>query len=410
MTTPSPDQLVLDGGWADLSKTRPVPEIDFAALDAYRKARLRAAMARADVAVLMLHNPLSLRYAAEYQTYQLFQAHVPSTYMFLAQDGPTVMFNGYGVPPGADETREGQPFSFFDAGTELPEYTRRLADDMVNYLAEIGSDSRRVAAEYINPSLTQALLQRGLEVIDGTPIAEEARIIKSPEEVECIRWAVAVAEHGIAKMREALRPGITELQLWGLLNYANLANNGAWHDGRMLASGPRTNPWLQEASPRVIESGDLVAFDTDMVGPFGYFADISRTFHCGPARPTKRQKQLYRYALDEIEHNLALVRPGITLSAFQAAAWPVPEEFQLQAYPCVVHAVGMCDEVPRINYAHRGPVAYDGVIEPGMVLCIESYIGAVGECDGVKLEQQVLVTEDGYEALSGYPWEEELLE
>ena len=71
----------------------------------------------------------------------------------------------------------------------------------------------------------------------------------------------------------------------------------------MLASGDRINPWLREASERRVEAGDLVGFDTDMVGPFGYCADISRTFFCGPGRPTRRQKQLYRHALDEIEHN-----------------------------------------------------------------------------------------------------------
>ena len=147
-----------------------------------------------------------------------------------------------------------------------------------------------MALEYVNPSLTQALLQRGIEVLDGVMIAEDARVIKSDDEIDCIRWAIAVAELGIAKMKEALRPGVTELQLWGLLNYTNLANAGAWHDGRMLASGDRINPWLQEASTREIQSGDMVGFDTDMIGPNGYFADISRTFHCGPALPTKTAK------------------------------------------------------------------------------------------------------------------------
>lgn len=116
-------------------------------------------------------------------------------------------------------------------------------------------------------------------------ILEDARVIKSEDEVACIRWAVAVAELGIAKMKEALRPGVNELQLWGLLNYTNLANAGAWHDGRMLASGDRINPWLQEASTREIQSGDMVGFDTDMIGPMGYFADVSRTFHCGLQNP-----------------------------------------------------------------------------------------------------------------------------
>ena len=88
----------------------------------------------------------------------------------------------------------------------------------------------------------------------------------------------------------------------------------------------------------------------------------------------------------------------------------MPEEFQERAYVCVIHAVGMCDEYPRINPIFRGPTPYDGTIEAGMVICVESYMGAVGERDGIKLEQQVLVTETGTEPLSTYPWEEALLD
>ena len=70
----------------------------------------------------------------------------------------------------------------------------------------------------------------------------------------------------------------------------------------------------------------------------------------------------------------------------------------------------MCDEYPRINPVFRGPNPYEGTIEAGMVLCIESYMGAEGETGvGVKLEQQVLVTESGYELLSSYPLEESLM-
>jgi len=241
-------------------------------------------------------------------------------------------------------------------------------------------------------------------------ISERARVIKSADEIACMRWATAVAEHAIARVRQTIEPGVKEVQLWALLNYTNIANNGDWHDGRMLASGPRINPWCQEASERRLEPGDLVGLDTDMIGPFGYFADVSRTFHCGPSGPTARQKQLYRLARDEIEHNLRLVRPGISLTQFQEKAFAVPEAFHQNAYPCVIHGVGMCDEYPRVNPIFRGATPYDGELAAGMVICVESYMGAVGERDGVKLEQQVLVTEDGYEMLTTYPLEEALLD
>ncbi len=410
MTHPSPEHMVLADDWSNLARFRTPPEIDQERLRAYRLGRIKQGLKRQDAALCLLTNPISMRYAVDYNTYLQFQSHIPSSYLVVPQDGPVVMYNAYGPPPGADEARSGRALAHFDGGDELADQARLLADDIVNFLSEIGTDNRRVALEYVNPSLTQALLQRGIEVADGVMISEDARVIKSPDEVECIRWAVAVAELGIAKLKEALRPGVTELQLWGLLNYTNLANAGAWHDGRMLASGDRINPWLQEASDRVIESGDLVGFDTDMIGPNGYFADVSRTFHCGPAKPTKRQKQLYRFALDEIEHNLKLIKPGISFTELQRLAYPIPEEFQDNAYPCLVHGVGMCDEYPKIDPIHRRINVYDGEVEKGMVLCIESYMGAVGERDGVKLEQQVLVTDDGYEPLSTYPFEECLLD
>ena len=405
----SPDALVLNDDWSDLSRYRAMPEIDRGRLHAWRMGRLKRALERHGAAMAVLVNPISLRYAVDYRTYALFQAHIPTTYLFVPQDGPVVIHGAYGVPGAADEARPGRPISFFDGGPDLAEGARLLADDIVRYLSEVGTDNRRVAMEYANPSITQALLQRGLEVIDGVAISEEARIIKSDDEIACIRWAVAVAELGIAKVKEALRPGVSEVQLWALLNYTNLANNGDWHDGRMLASGPRINPWCQEASERRVEAGDLVGFDTDMIGPFGYFADISRTVFCGPGTPTRRQKQLYRLAVEEIDHNLALIRPGITLREFQGSAYRPDEAFHENAYPCVIHGVGMCDEYPRVNPRFRGPTPYDGVLEAGMVICVESYMGAVGERDGVKLEQQVLVTEDGYEMLSSYPLEDDLI-
>lgn len=399
----------MQDGWSDLRQFRALPDINHQRLLQYRTDRLRAEMRAADVAALVMVNPISLRYAVDYSSYALFQSRIPSTYLFMAADGPTVIHGAYGDSPLIDRAQPARHISFFDGADTMADNARLLADDLVRYLAEIGTDNRRIAIEYVNPSVTQACLQRGLDVIDGIALSEKARVIKSDDEIECVKWAVAVAELGIAKMKEALRPGITELQLWGLLNYTNLANQGEWHDGRMLASGPRINPWLQEASQRVIQSGDLVGFDTDMVGPMGYFCDISRTFHCGPAKPTPRQKEIYQLAHAEVQHNLALVRPGITFHEIQARSFPIPDECQDNAYPCIIHGVGMCDEYPRINPAHRGPNPYDGVIEAGMVLTIESYMGPKGERDGVKLEEQVLVTEDGYEMLSSYPMEADLL-
>jgi Xaa-Pro dipeptidase len=410
MCAKSTDDLVFDDDWSDLTRIRDKPQINSARMYEYRRERLREQLRLHEADFCILLNPISLRYAVDYRSYMLFQSHIPTVYLFLPQDGPTVLYGCYYDVPQVDDFRPGRPHAFFEGGTNIDAAATALADDVVAYLDEIGSRNRRVAIEYVNPSVTQALEARGVEVIDGVRITELARLIKSADEIDCMRWAIAVGEHGAAMMKRALRPGVTELQLWGLLNYTNIANDGDWHEGRMLSSGPRTNPWLQEASARSIEAGDLVGFDTDMVGPFGYFVDLSRTFHCGPLKPTRRQKQIYRMAVDEIEHNLQLVRPGMTLLEMQRQAYPVPEECQKNAYPCIMHAVGMCDEYPQAKPLFRAVNPYDCSLQAGMVVCIESYMGPEGERDGVKLEQQVLITETGYELLTTFPYEASLLD
>ena len=73
---------------------------------------------------------------------------------------------------------------------------------------------------------------------------------------------------------------------------------------------------MQEASERKVQSGDRVGFDTDMVGPYGYCADLFTVFHCGPAKPTARQKELYRLCAGEVEFNLGLIKAGVSFPVF----------------------------------------------------------------------------------------------
>ncbi len=405
----SPDALIAEDNWSDLSQFRAPPEINIQRMHDYRIGRIRQQMIDSDIGVLVMVNPISMRYAVNYRSYGIFSMHIPSAYLIMSCDAPFLICNG--IDPKLDNKHiaSGQPISYFYGGDDLSIYAERFVDHIEAYLLDHNIAQKRVALEYINPSIVQSLEKRHIDVVDGVGLVERARLIKNTDEVNCIKWSVAVAEHGAMMVKQALKPGVSEQQLWGILNYTNLANDGDWHEGRMLASGPRINPWLQEASSRKLESGDLVGFDTDMVGPYGYCADLSRTFHCGPTKPTNRQKQLYQLSVNEIEHNLNLIKAGASYSSIQQNAFQTPMEFRKQAYPCVIHGVGMCDEYPHLHQGYREPIEFDNHLQQGMVICVESYIGAVGEPNGVKLEQQVLVTEEGYELLSTMPYETALM-
>jgi len=273
----------------------------------------------------------------------------------------------------------------------------------------MGAGARRLALDRADLLGAAALQAQGFTLVEGQRLLELARAIKSPEEIACMRLSLAVADLGMQRMRAALRPGMTENELWAELHHANIVNGGEWIETRLLSSGPRTNPWFQEASARRIQAGELVSFDTDMIGPYGYCSDVSRTFLCGNAPASPAQKSLYALAVEQIEFNCALLRPGLPFREFTERAWTIPARFAQQNYGCIAHGVGMVDEWPAIGCDPRDPLLQDGVLVPGMTLCVESYLGEVGGTEGVKLEQQVLITERGHEILSNFPLEPRLL-
>ncbi len=145
MNAESVDKLVFDDDWSDLSRFRDVPQINLERLSAYRMARLKRQLKLHDAAMVVLVNPISLRYAVDYRSYMLFQSHIPQVYLFLPQDGPNVFYGCYYDVPQVQEFRPGRPHAFFDGGTNIDEAARGLADDVVAYLDEIGSSNRRVA-------------------------------------------------------------------------------------------------------------------------------------------------------------------------------------------------------------------------------------------------------------------------
>ena len=248
-----------------------------------------------------------------------------------------------------------------------------------------------------------ALNNAGVEVVDAKFILEQARVIKSQEEIKCMRSAIDVAEIGVRRMREELKPGMTEDELWSILHKTNIEHGGEWIECRILSSGQRTNPWMQESSNKVIQLGEIVSFDTDMVGPYGYCADISRTFVTGN-KFSDEQKKLYAMAKEQINFNSRLIKPGLSFREFIDKSWPLPEEYYGNRYSCMVHGIGLCDEWPQIRYPTDGG-QIEGCFQKNMTITVESYIGKVGGKQGVKLEQQYLVGENGLELMSHHPLE-----
>ena len=394
--------------WHELGLAVP----DFLALRGQRLARVREQLAQRDYAAILIADPINLRYATDSANMQVWCLHNPVRYAFVATTGPVILFDFHGCAHLSahlnlvDQVRPGIPWYFFSSGPRVAEHATRWAAEIADLMQAHGGGNRRLAIDRADREGVGALATHGISLHDGQEVMELARAIKLPDEIKAMRCALATCETAMRVMQAQLAPGITEQALWAHLHHENTVRGGEWIETRLLASGPRTNPWFQECSSRPIEVGDLVAFDTDLIGPYGYCADISRTWRCGDGRATGAQRTLYAIAREQVAHNVAQIRAGIGFREFAERAFVLPERYRANRYSTVVHGVGLADEYPAIYYPEDAKDSgYDGVLEENMTICIESYVGEAGGAEGVKLEEQVLVTPTGAEVLSTYPLE-----
>ena len=389
------------------------PPVDLDQVRLYRLGRIRQELKKRDCAAALFFNQINTRYACDATNMQIWCSHYETRCLFVAADGPAVLFDYANHPhladglPTVDDYRTMTGFYYFTAGPRAEERARLFADQIADLMAKHGGGNRRLAVDQLSHLGVDAVRARGIEVVNGEEVAEQARAIKSPEELALMRASIAVCEAAMTDMRAALEPGITENALWAKLHETNIRLGGEWIETRLLSSGPRTNPWFRECSMRPIEAGDLVSFDTDLIGPYGYCADISRSWVCGDGRPSDEQRRLYAMAHEQIEFNKTLFKAGVSLKELTAKAWTIPDDCLTNRYGVMAHGVGLCDEYPSVvnQLDWDAGKGYDAVIPEGATLCIESYIGREGGREGVKLEQQVLITRDGVEQLTTYPLE-----
>lgn len=389
-------------------------------LERMRDTRLKRVieqLQKRDLAGVLMFDPINIRYAMDASNMMVWTAHNLSRAGFVSAEGRVVLWEhatgGHLVrhlPRIHEVRRGGAGFYYFETGDKTASHARKFAAEVADVLKEHCGSNRRLAVDKIEIDGLEALKEQGIDICSGQQVMEHARAIKGPEEVRAMRCALATCEAAAAKMEQALVPGIAENELWAVLHSENIARGGEWIETRILSSGPRTNPWMQECGPRIIGEGDLVAFDTDMVSVYGMCADISRTWLCGASRPTDEQRRLYQVAHEHISRNFDLLKPGVSFRELTERGHRLPEEFRAQRYAVMLHGIGMCDEYPSIYYPEDYiDGAFDYVLEPGMTLCVEAYIGAVGGRDGVKLENQVLITDAGAENLTKYPFDTRLL-
>ncbi len=381
----------------------------------YRRQRVLDEMERRQVDALLLFDPINIRYATDSSNMQVWTSHNLARATLITIDGHIILWDFTKCQhmtehlTNIDDLRTVAGSFYFEFGDQVEAQAQSFCSEVRNILHD-----RRVKGpigiDRMDTNIAKAFLSTDMTIVDAQTVMEHARVIKSADEILAMRCAVEGCQMAMASMEKHMQAGMAEVELWSILHKHNIAQGGEWIETRILSSGPRTNPWMREASGRILENGDIMAFDTDLIGLFGICVDTSRTWLVGDDAPTAEQIELYQIAHEHIETNTALLAPGVSMRDLTFKGHELPAEYQAQKYCVKMHGVGLCDEFPSIYYPD-GYIegAFDYHLEPGMVLCVEAYVGKENGREGVKLENQVLVTESGFENLTTYPYDKRLL-
>jgi Xaa-Pro aminopeptidase len=251
-------------------------------------------------------------------------------------------------------------------------------------------DGRESREEALARHLRERYADRGVEVRDLTPELWDMRVIKTPEEVEAVRRASRAAAHALREAMRSTRPGLGEWDLDALLT---------WQQRRAGADGPAYAPIVGSGanslvlhynfSSRRMRAGEVVL--VDFAPEVDHFvSDVTRTW---PVAGTfdERMVPIYDAVLAAQEAAIAAVRPGAAYRDIGRAATQVLRE---RGYSCphgVCHSVGM---------AVHDPGKMGGELRPGMIFTIEPGVYDKETGIGVRIEDVVLVTEEGCEVLS----------
>jgi Xaa-Pro aminopeptidase len=288
----------------------------------------------------------------------------------------------------------------------------KMAETVKTALQDYGLAKEPVGVDVGNRKLLSALEDQGIDTrLEAcTQVMEDARKVKTRDEIECLRMVASICEAGFQRITEEARPGRRESEVWGDA-VRELWRHGAMVQGGYLTSGPNTWPKHQaNTTDRAIRPGDLVYADFYNIGYMGYRSCYYRTFSMG--EPTDEQREAYRTAVDNLYDVLDRIEPGATTDDI-AQGFPDMEGEHADFYGADEHW-----QMTTNHWAHglglqlyEVPMVWRGIsedhpieIEEGMTMAVETQEPAGNQ--GVRVEEMVVVREDGVEVLSRWPIEE----
>jgi Xaa-Pro aminopeptidase len=279
------------------------------------------------------------------------------------------------------------------------------ADGIKKVLQEYGVADKKVGFDFIlDLSMIKALEHANLDYVDGMSAMMDARSVKTQDELQLLSIASQIAEAGLYTIEKSMKPGIRECEIWGEAA-KTMFSLGAEDVQGILTTGGRTNPYYRlEGSDKILRPNDLLVTDV-VISYMGYHTCVVRTFLNG-TRPTKEQKRFYRECYESLYKSIHAVKAGVTTDVVAEA---LPKGDWANYSLNIGHGLGLIvHETPSIVEAYSKACPTE--IKENMYLALETYAGDPESEQGVRLEENLLVTRDGYEIFSRYPFDERLLD
>ena len=273
-------------------------------------------------------------------------------------------------------------------------------------LEERGLLEEPLGVDAVEPPVLFALQAEGIEVVDGQQLMQEARVIKTQDEIMLLSMACMMVDAAYEELYVAMKPGMRENECVGLVNKV-LYDLGSEHvEGVNAISGERCNPHPHVFSDRVLRPGDPAYFDI-LHSYMGYRTCYYRTFVIGSG--SAAQVDAYQRCRTYLDEAIELIRPGVT-TADVVKLWPKAEEFGFPNEEAAFalqygHGVGLSIWEKPV-FSRLMSLEHPQEIKEGMVFALETFWPATDGWSAARIEEQLVVTADGCEVITRFPAEE----
>lgn len=403
-TSPAPGLMGVD--WED--------RVDFRRLREYRLGRVREKLADSELGAVLLFETSNIRYTTSTHIgYWAFNKG--ERYALITRTGPPRIWD-FG---SAAKAHRIQLPDLYDVTNSIGGNTglqgaigagsglqRRAVEEIAAALREDGVADMPLGVDMAETSVFLALQEAGLTVTDGQQLMMLAREIKSADEILLLTQACAMVDGVYHDVYEALKPGIRESDIVALVHKRLFEMGSEFVEAVNSIAGERCSPHPHVFSDRLLRPGDQAYFDIIHVLN-GYRTCYYRTF--GVGRASQAQRDAFAQSREWMDAAIDLVKPGVGTDEI-ASVWPKAEDFgfvdEMDAFGLQFgHGVGVgLHERPIISRLNSldDPVE----IAPGMVFALETYAPASDGRSAARIEEEVVVTEDGCTVITLFPCEE----